>query len=88
VSSRTAAVVAIDAGQTGMKVRVRTDQSVGEALLPGVRTDQPVLPQIGLAARQIADEFDLDIRHLAAGVSGLTDGETTPARGRTRRRRA
>nr|WP_295795726.1 BadF/BadG/BcrA/BcrD ATPase family protein [uncultured Microbacterium sp.] len=38
-----------------------------------------MLPQIGLAARQIADEFDLDIRHLAAGVSGLTDGETTPA---------
>ena len=79
MSARIPAVVAIDAGQTGMKVRVRTDASVGEALLPGVRTDQPVLPQIGLAARQIADEFDLDIRHLAAGVSGLTDGETTPA---------
>lgn len=72
------ASVSIDAGQTGMKVRVRTTDSVGEALLPGVRTDQPVLPQIGLAARRIAEEFELDIRHLAAGISGLTDAETTP----------
>jgi len=80
VSQATPATVAIDAGQTGMKVRVRTDTSVGEAVLPGVRTDLPVLAQIGAAARQIADEFDLDIRHLAAGISGLTDAETAPSR--------
>lgn len=79
MSERVPASVSIDAGQTGMKVRVRTETSVGEAVLPGVRTDQPVLPQIGAAARQIAAEFDLVIRHLAAGISGLTDGETTPA---------
>lgn len=71
-----AATIAIDAGQTGMKVRVRTTTSVGEALLPGVRTDQPVLPQIAEAAGRIAVEFGLDIRHLAAGISGLTDAET------------
>lgn len=79
MTTPTPASVSIDAGQTGMKVRVRTVDSVGEALLPGVRTDQPVLPQIGLAARRIAEEFDLGIRHLAAGISGLTDAETTPS---------
>lgn len=80
MSAKTAANVSIDAGQTGMKVRVRTADSVGEAVLPGVRTDQPVLPQIAASARQIADEFGLDIHNLAAGISGLTDAETAADR--------
>ncbi len=80
MSATTAANVSIDAGQTGMKVRVRTADSVGEAVLPGVRTDHAVLPQIAASARQIAQEFDLDIQNLAAGISGLTDAETIPDR--------
>lgn len=80
MSTLTPADLSIDAGQTGMKVRVRTATSVGEAVLPGVRTDRPVLPQLADAARQIAAEFDLDIRRLAAGISGLTDVETTHPR--------
>lgn len=65
--------VAIDAGQTGMKVRVIGDATHDE-LFPGVLTDRPVLPQIADVVRAIeARDGHADI--VTAGVSGLTEAE-------------
>ena len=41
-------VLAIDAGQTGMKVRVSgTSGADLDLLFPGIRTHEPLLPQLG-----------------------------------------
>ena len=68
------AVLALDAGQTGIKARlVRADADPVERTLPGVRTDQPLLPQLAAGARELAGGIRLDA--LTAGVSGLTSAE-------------
>lgn len=70
-----AGVVAIDAGQTGMKVRVRTAAGVQDAVLPGIRTHDPLLPQLAAAARATLASLTPEPLVLAAGVSGLTSRE-------------
>lgn len=66
-------IVAIDAGQTGMKVRVqRVDARPVDSLSPGVRTDAPLAPQLAAVARAAAAGDEIAV--VAAGVSGLIDG--------------
>jgi len=68
------AVLALDAGQTGIKVRLtRPDAAPVERVFAGVRTDQPLLPQLAAVTREAADGVSLAA--LAAGVSGLTSVE-------------
>lgn len=72
----TGSVLAIDAGQTGIKTRV-ADAAGGsiETVLPGIRTHEPLLVQLAEAtARVAATQADASgrIEVLAAGVSGLT----------------
>lgn len=68
------AVLALDAGQTGIKVRlVRLDDEPLERLFPGVRTDQPILPQLAAVAREVGRGVELDA--IAVGTSGLTRAE-------------
>jgi N-acetylglucosamine kinase-like BadF-type ATPase len=68
------ALLALDAGQTGVKARLtRPDAAPVERVFPGVRTDQPLLPQLAAVTRQAADGIPLAA--LAAGVSGLTSVE-------------
>lgn len=71
-------LLAIDAGQTGIKLRLlRRGAAPVDAVVPGVRTDQPLLPQLADAARAVAGEEPVDV--VAAGVSGLTGHESDAA---------
>ncbi len=68
------ATLAIDAGQTGIKLRVvRPGAEPVERVLPGVLTDRPLLPQLADAARAVASGLRLDT--VAVGASGLTSVE-------------
>jgi len=70
--------LALDAGQTGIKVRiVRDGAAPAERLFPGVRTDLPLSPQLAEVARTAAGGATVD--WVAAGVSGLTSAEDDPA---------
>lgn len=70
------AVVAIDAGQTGMKIRLTREGAAPlEEVLPGIRTHEPLLPQLADAARAVSRAHDVRVDVLSAGVSGLTEAE-------------
>ncbi|NYF15676.1 N-acetylglucosamine kinase-like BadF-type ATPase [Microbacterium sp. AK009] len=74
------AVVAIDAGQTGMKVRVAPHGAAPvDQVFPGIRTHEPLLPQLASVAIAAARHHEVRIDVLAAGVSGLTDAESDAA---------
>jgi len=67
-------LLAVDAGQTGIKLRLeRPGAEPVERVLSGVRTDQPLLPQLADAARHVAGSVRIDV--VALGVSGLTSVE-------------
>lgn len=71
-----AAALSIDAGQTGMKVRIdRVGSGPVERVLPGVRTSEPLLPQLASAARAVAEETGDAFDVVSTGVSGLTSHE-------------
>ena len=69
------AVLAIDAGQTGIKVRVREHDIV----FPGIRTGEPLLPQLAAVARAAIERTGADVSVVSAGVSGLTTRESDAA---------
>lgn len=60
--------LALDAGQTGTKAR----WSGGDALLPGVRTHLPLLPQLAESIRTLAADTRESFESVGIGVSGLT----------------
>lgn len=72
MSEEPRALLAIDAGQTGIKTRlVRADGAATEALLPGVLTDRPLLPQlVGVVSATAGSPHTVTF-----GVSGLTDAD-------------
>jgi len=65
-------VLAIDAGQTAMKVRVQSRRGIHDELFPGIRTHEPLLPQLAAVVRAVLDGGASDVGIVAAGVSGLT----------------
>jgi glucosamine kinase len=69
----TASVLAIDAGQTGMKVRVQDGLGSDEQLYAGIRTHEPLLPQLAEVALTAIDRSGVSPDVLTAGVSGLTE---------------
>lgn len=70
-------VLAIDAGQTAIKVRVeRPANAPVDRLFPGIRTHEPLLPQLADVARAVAAEQQLAVDVVTAGVSGLTRHES------------
>ncbi|WP_019181871.1 N-acetylglucosamine kinase [Microbacterium yannicii] len=71
----TRGVLAIDAGQTGTKVRV----DGRDALFPGIRTHEPLLPQLAGVARAALDDTGAEVSIVTAGVSGLTTREADAA---------
>lgn len=76
-------VLALDAGQTGIKARlVRDGAEPFELVLDGVRTDRPILPQLADAARAVAAQAGAgagEIGTVAIGTSGLTSAEADAA---------
>lgn len=71
MSDEQATVLAIDAGQSGIKVRHRGPVGVVEWAEPGVRTDLPLRPQLA-AILGIAAERGLAAERVGIGASGLT----------------
>lgn len=71
----TGALLSIDAGQTGTKVRFAGSSGAGEILLAGVLTHEPILPQlcsvVNEATRQAGEVFST----VSVGVSGITKAE-------------
>lgn len=73
-------VLAIDAGQTAIKVRVEPPAAAPyERLFPGIRTHEPLLPQLADVTHRVAEEQQLAVEVVAAGVSGLTRIESDAA---------
>ncbi len=68
-------VLAIDAGQTAIKVRVRGHDLV----FPGIRTGEPLLPQLAAVAHAAIERTGADPSVVSAGVSGLTEREADAA---------
>lgn len=72
------AALAIDAGQTGIKVR-----AVGgdfAASFPGVQTSRPVLPQLAEAVLASARTLGARVTAVAVGATGLSEAEDDPGR--------
>ena len=66
-------LMALDAGQTGIKIRaICADGSRQELSLPGVRTHEPLLEQLAAAVRSAAAATGIHPAATAFGVSGLT----------------
>jgi glucosamine kinase len=74
-----ASVLAIDAGQTGMKVRVRAGLGSHDQLFEGIRTHEPLLPQLAEVARSAMARSGVTPDVLTAGVSGLTQKDADAA---------
>lgn len=70
----TTGTLAIDAGQSGIKVRHTDASGSGEWSAPGIRTDLPLLPQLARIIEQ-AHEGGRTAERVGLGVSGLTDVE-------------
>jgi glucosamine kinase len=69
--------VAIDAGQTGTKVRAHYGvESHVETLYPGVRTHEPLLPQLVEVVRAHQRKLGRPVEAVAFGVSGLTRSQS------------
>jgi len=70
-------ILALDAGQTGIRSKLVTGTDSAESSFPGLRTDLELFPQLmEVIQNQIADS-ELPIQ-LAIGMTGLTKSETKP----------
>jgi glucosamine kinase len=79
-SDASGSVLALDAGQTGTKARLEdADGAPVEAVLPGVRTDIPLLPQLAESVHEMMRRSGRSSAVVAAGVSGLTDEDDAAA---------
>jgi len=73
-------LLAIDAGQTGIKTRLtRVDGSVHDELFAGVLTDRPLLPQLAGVVESALRASDTVPGTVTFGVSGLTDADAEAA---------
>ncbi|RLK46457.1 N-acetylglucosamine kinase [Microbacterium telephonicum] len=72
-------VLAIDAGQTGIKVRFPSSTGSHDEVFPGIRTHEPLLPQLAAVAQAVLARTDATVSSVMAGVSGLTSREADAA---------
>ena len=68
-----AGVLAIDAGQTGMKVRLQNGDGRRDVLFGGIRTHEPLLPQLADVVHAAIVKTGTRPEIVTAGISGLTD---------------
>jgi glucosamine kinase len=91
----TARVLAIDAGQTGMKVRIvepdgaspqtpgslaRAPGSRQDVVFRGIDTHEPLLPQLAHVVHEAIDRTGASPDIVTAGISGLTDRDADAGR--------
>ena len=71
--------LAVDAGQTGIKVRLDSPGVDARTFdFGGIRTDRPLLPQLAGVVVAVAEETEADFDVVSFGVSGLTPEQTKP----------
>ena len=68
-----AGTLCVDAGQTGIKLRLWDGVHVFEMTAPGIRTHSPLADQLADAVHRATRQWSRSIDTVAAGVSGLTD---------------
>jgi len=69
-------VLAVDAGQTGTKLRITRDGDVlREAVYSGVRTHEPLMPQLASAARALRADTGAEFGVISVGASGVVDAQ-------------
>lgn len=77
-------LLCVDAGQTGMKIRVidlaDPTRAPIEQTLPGIRTNEALLPQLADAARTVLRLSGVASEVFTAGVSGLTEQDADAPR--------
>ncbi|WP_434810533.1 N-acetylglucosamine kinase [Microbacterium sp. bgisy189] len=74
------ASLAVDAGQTGTKIRLtRTGGAPVELTYPGVRTHEPLMPQLASVAHALHGDIDQRFDVISVGVSGLTSADADAA---------
>ncbi|MEJ3404486.1 BadF/BadG/BcrA/BcrD ATPase family protein [Rathayibacter sp. YIM 133350] len=74
----TSCALAVDAGQTGIKVRLANGEGDRTFDFAGIRTDRPLIPQLAGVVVAVVEETGLDIDVVSFGVSGLTAQQTEP----------
>jgi N-acetylglucosamine kinase-like BadF-type ATPase len=69
----------IDAGQTGIRARLRLGDTAPETFeFDGIRTDRALIPQLGDVVNRVAGVTGAPVRTVSAGLSGFAAGETDP----------
>ncbi|BDV29921.1 N-acetylglucosamine kinase [Microbacterium terricola] len=69
-------VLAIDAGQTAIKVRLDTPGHRDDLLFRGIDTHEPLLPQLADVVREAVERTHGSPTLLTAGISGLTERDS------------
>ncbi len=77
--SEARAVLAVDAGQTGVKVRLDRDGHRTELQFDGIRTNAALLPQLARVVDAVRLDSGTPIDAASFGVSGLTGAEADAA---------
>lgn len=71
-------VLAVDAGQSGMKVRWQQGDHTEDLLFGGIRTHEALLPQVADVVHAAIARTGARPDVLTAGISGLTDRDADP----------
>ena len=71
----TVGLLAVDGGQSGIKVRLESGGERTELKFPGVQTDEAVLPQLARVIKRIISETPAQIDTVAVGTTGLVKEE-------------
>lgn len=74
----TSATLALDAGQTGIRVRVPGSSFACD--YAGAQTNRDLLPQLAEAVCAAASDFGRPFAEVAIGTTGLTDADNDPGR--------
>lgn len=69
------AILALDAGQTGIRALLISGGTRTESSFPGLRTDLELFPQLAEVINKVATDSPV---HLAIGMTGLTKSQSKP----------
>lgn len=70
-------ILALDAGQTGIRALWISGEKTVESDYPGLRTDLELFPQLARVVQDVADKSDSSFT-LAIGMTGLTKSQSRP----------
>lgn len=76
----TVGLLAVDGGQSGIKVRLENGSERTEMKFPGVQTDEAVLPQLARVTKRIISETPTQIDTVTVGTTGLVKEELDAGR--------